>query len=208
MWGRNLATSPHEARIRRQEAMREAGMTVPAQPIGSTSERVLNTGERVETDAQKKQRMLEGEALLCANARGEADRPVPIGVSWNDALFIVSPELILPDEWEALELETDSEQYEKGCLDAMDSSPDGIGWVAGPGYNNLPVTPSTVPTPTKEMKGSDLRTAWATNLWGSNPAVLYRALAKKIVLLLVTTQQGEARPPLLLDLTRGPRNTY
>eukprot|EP00961_Rhodomonas_salina_P264283 3572011-Rhodomonas_salina.1 len=68
MWGRNLATSPHEARIRRQEAMREAGMTVPAQQIGSTSERVLNTGERVETDAQKKQRMLEGEALLCANA--------------------------------------------------------------------------------------------------------------------------------------------
>eukprot|EP00961_Rhodomonas_salina_P238664 3225221-Rhodomonas_salina.1 len=197
MWGHNLATSPspHEARIRRQEAMREAGMSVLPQPIRSTSERVLTPGEVVETEAQKKQQVLEGEALLCANPvhplfwqftyphiliesrEAKPTDPFLAAVAWNDALFIVSPELILPDEWEALDLETDSEQYEKGCLSAMDSSPGGIGWVPGPGYNNLPTTLSTVPTPSKEMKGSNLRTAWVDNLWGSNPAVLYRAMA-------------------------------
>eukprot|EP00961_Rhodomonas_salina_P149977 2019192-Rhodomonas_salina.2 len=197
MWGRNLATSPHEARVRRQEAMREAGMTVPTQPIGSTSERVIaGSSDTVqETDAQKKQRMLEGEALLCANPihplfwqrafphipvgirGGQPTDPFLSAVPWNTALFIVSPEMVLPDEWLALNLSVDSEQYEKGCIDAMDKTKDGNGWIPGPGYNNLPISPSTVPTPTKEMKGCDLRTAWATNLWGSNPAVLYRAVA-------------------------------
>eukprot|EP00961_Rhodomonas_salina_P239274 3232414-Rhodomonas_salina.1 len=58
--------------------------------------------------------------------------------------------VILPDEWEALDLETDSEQYEQGCLSAMDSAPGGIGWVPGPGYNNLPVEP--VPGPAADVQ--------------------------------------------------------
>eukprot|EP00961_Rhodomonas_salina_P010332 138592-Rhodomonas_salina.2 len=130
MWGRNLATSPHEARVRRQEAVREAGMTVPTQPIGSTSERVIaGSSDTVqETDAQKKQCMLEGEALLCYNQihplfwqrafphipvwiRGEQPTdPFLSAVPWNTALFIVSQEMVLPDEWLALNLSVDSEQ--------------------------------------------------------------------------------------------------
>eukprot|EP00961_Rhodomonas_salina_P114265 1537474-Rhodomonas_salina.1 len=129
--------------------------------------------------------------------------PFLAAVAWNDALFIVSPELILPEEWEVLDLETDSEQYEKGCLSAMDSAPGGIGWVPGPGYNNLPTTPSTVPTPSnlKEMKGHNLRTMWETNLWGSNPAVLYRAMAS----LLKKGWIEQVRCESSLSISPGPR---
>eukprot|EP00961_Rhodomonas_salina_P010331 138592-Rhodomonas_salina.1 len=40
------------------------------------------------------------------------------------------------------------------------------------------------------MKGCDLRTAWATNLWGSNPAVLYRAVASLIEKGMIKQDQG------------------
>eukprot|EP00961_Rhodomonas_salina_P081418 1094675-Rhodomonas_salina.1 len=54
-------------------------------------------------------------------------------------------------------------------------------WCPAPATNCLPIQQCTVPTPEGDLVQSDLRTAWMSELWGTNPAICFRAIASCIL---------------------------
>eukprot|EP00961_Rhodomonas_salina_P049029 658066-Rhodomonas_salina.1 len=126
--------------------------------------------------------------------------PMKTAVSWNPALFTVSPELLLVEEWEAVETES-TEQLEEDAVKTVESFPGQLFWIPSPAYKGVPILPNTVPEPVGELKEVDARTAFGVGLWGKDSAIIYKALSKLISCGFLSQTRSESG----LLFTMGPR---
>eukprot|EP00961_Rhodomonas_salina_P197486 2664832-Rhodomonas_salina.1 len=129
--------------------------------------------------------------------------PFESSTKWHDALFIVGPNLILPDEWEMLEAEGDNVEIASELSKVIKEDAQQEGWCPGPGYNDIPIMPSSVPSPKGELKGKDILRAWQNQMWSSSPARVYKVLAVLIKDGTIVQQRQES----CLRMSQGPRMT-
>eukprot|EP00961_Rhodomonas_salina_P274449 3708146-Rhodomonas_salina.1 len=193
-WSVGMATFPHKGSMCMMERADQMGQKVADPPAGTTPGKLLGDSRKwmsllLESDP-------EGASMLIAEQmhqhfwcfsnpyiKPQKRCAPPIdqmeqALLWKEALWEVSPELILPAEWAAVQVPCPDFRKARNSLQAVIGR--STGWLPAPAMNCLPIQPHSVPTPEGEMGECDLLKVWMQETWGANPSALYKAVASCI----------------------------